>query len=628
MRRIGSGGRGDTRSSALWGTGSKGGESRSSALWGKGGRGTVVLLALASLLVIPLAASAGHGAFGKGSAKRVQRAHLSKRTFVTPGLLKAAQRHPNKLIRVIIQSTGGTRSASSAFNRVDTLDGWDREGVRRRLALVDGVAVRIESNKLAALQRIPGLTVTPDAPALSSGTGQYSDPYSNQLWPYEANLAKTWGSQDHPAPKTPTIAVIDSGIEAGRRDFAGRIVASVNLATLPNNSAGDGRGHGTFVAGIAVGAAEGYAGANPNANLAMVDVMNDSGVARTSDVIAGCQWALANKDTYGIRVVNLSLHASNPSNFTRDPLDKAVEALWFNGVVVVAAAGNYGSAAGPSGVKYAPGNDPFVITVGAADIGGTLKTKDDTAAPWSAYGYTYDGFWKPELGAPGRYMVGPIPAGSTLAAEKAANLAAPGYIQLSGTSFAAPAVAGAAAAILARHPGFTPDQVKGALMLTAKAVDGAGAALGVGELNAAKATDVASPPNPNAALNRFIATDPLTGERTFDGAAWFAAAKASVAWDDVAWGDAAAWSGAAWSLVAWGDVAWGDVAWQDAMTSAAVAWGDVAWLDVAWEDAAEGDTNLDGGYPLDPADKLELLADPELAPPADALPPEPAPTLP
>src|SRR5205814_1572288 len=97
-----------------------------------------------------------------------------------------------------------------------------------------------------------------------------------------------------------------------------------------------------------------------------------------------------------------------------------------------------------------PGNDPFVITVGAADMDGNPSPNNDTAPSWSAYGYTNDGFDKPEISADGRYMVGPIPMGSTLAVQKAANIVTPGYIQLSGTSFAAPIVSGIAAQILAR----------------------------------------------------------------------------------------------------------------------------------------------------------------------------------
>ena len=162
----------------------------------------------------------------------------------------------------------------------------------------------------------------------------------------------------------------------------------MNFSTLPDNSAGDGRGHGTFVAGIAAGGADGYTGGTPQAKLVSLDVMDDHGVARTSDVIAACQWILANKDKYNIRIANFSLHSATPSNFVRDPLDKAVEKLWFNSVFVVAAAGNYGTADGPSGVPYAPGNDPFVMTVGALDIGGTKSRYDDSPAPWSAWGYT------------------------------------------------------------------------------------------------------------------------------------------------------------------------------------------------------------------------------------------------
>src|SRR5262245_23185655 len=80
----------------------------------------------------------------------------------------------------------------------------------------------------------------------------------------------------------------------------------------------------------------------------------------TRDVIAAADWILANKDTYAIRVANFSLHTSQANSFMYDPLDKAVERLWFAGVVVVAAAGNYGVEGTPSGVPFAPGNDPFV----------------------------------------------------------------------------------------------------------------------------------------------------------------------------------------------------------------------------------------------------------------------------
>ena len=141
------------------------------------------------------------------------------------------------------------------------------------------------------------------------------------------------------AGKTPAIAIVDSGIQ-NRADFGGRVIASVNLSTIAGNtSLNDERGHGTFVAGIAAGAAPDLTGAAPAAPLVSVKVMNDQGQAKTSDVITAAQWILDNKSKYNIRVANFSLHSSYSTNFYRDPLDQAVEKLWFGGVVVVAAAG-------------------------------------------------------------------------------------------------------------------------------------------------------------------------------------------------------------------------------------------------------------------------------------------------
>src|SRR5205085_1938254 len=163
--------------------------------------------------------------------------------------------------------------------------------------------------------------------------------------------------------------------------------------------------------------------------------------------------------------------------------------------VVVTAAGNYGAAG--RGVPFAPADDPFVITVGASDIDGSVGTNDDFAAPWSAYGYTLDGFAKPDLGAPGRYIVGAGSANATLAAV-----------------------------LLPLHPTWTPAQVKGALMLSARPTAGALGSLGVGEVNVAKAATVTNPPNPNLALDGFVAADPAGGSLpVFDAASWTSAAQ-------------------------------------------------------------------------------------------------------
>jgi serine protease AprX len=566
----------DVRKSALWGTGNRGGEHRSSALWGRGGRGAVTALVAAFVLLAPIAVLAdGGGSSSSGSGG----------SYVAPGLLDKANTNSNQKLHVIVQSSGGVGDAIAKVTGLGS--------VRTQLNLIGAVAIDVTAGKLATLAKQPGLTITPDAPVHSTGLNLSS----TQLWPYVSGVSSLWSNGFGSAPSAPTIAVVDSGIDASRIDFAGRAYPQVNLSSLSPGATGDDRGHGTFVAGIAAGSAAGYAGASPTSRILPIRVMDQNGVALTSDVIQACQWIMANKAAYNIRVANFSLHSGTATHFYFDPLDRAVEKLWFNGVTVVAAAGNYGSATGPSGVHYSPGNDPFVITVGAVDVGTSSYRYDDSVAPWSAYGATEDGFAKPELGAPGRYMIGPVSANATLALQRPDHIVAAGYMQLSGTSFAAPVVAGAAAQILARHPGWTPDQVKGALMLTAKPVPlAAPNASGVGEIAASAAAALSSAPNPNVALERFITTDAASGSVTFNAASWADLAHSDASWNDASWADAS-WNDASWNDASWADASWNDASWNDASWADA-SWADASWADASWADTSHEDGALDGTQAL------------------------------
>jgi serine protease AprX len=586
--------RGQVRSSALWGTGNRGGDSRANALWGKGGRGFIACLLVLFATAIPLAGAGKVGSGGSGAS------------YVDPYLLAKAEMQPNSLVKVIIQSSGGTGDAEKALKSADHQDqSKDSNAITGKFKFVGSVAATMKAKHVLIIAKRPGLTITYDSQVKLSAL-----PTSDQVWPTASGVRPMWGEST--TAQTPTIAIVDSGIDKNRADFdmGLRVKQEVNLTSLPNNSSGDGRGHGTFVAGIAAGSAPGYAGAAPQANLVSIDVMDDSGMARTSDVIAAAQWIYNNRQSKNIRVANFSLHSTTPSNFTKDPLDKAVEKLWFGGVVVVVAAGNYGLPSGPSGVPYAPGNDPFVITVGAIDLEGSTNVRKHEVPTWSAYGFTNDGFRKPEVAAAGRYIIGPVPLNASLKNAKPENVVSPTYMRLSGTSFAAPIVAGAAAQILAKHPTWTADQVKGALMLRARFVpeEGLGGAAGVGEINASRAAAVTNPPTPNVALNKFLVPDPNgSGTPVFDSVSWTDVAKANVSWDSASWSDVT-WSDASWSSVSWADVTWSDVSWAD------VTWSDVlAAEDVTWEDAAESEVGSPtGDYIMDPLVEAEAAADPTL----------------
>jgi serine protease AprX len=534
---------------------------------------------------------------------------------LSPGLADRAAANPNEVFNVIVQGES-SHSTRRVANDVDSAaDSGSARGVKRRFSSIEGVSAELTGKQILKLATKNGiLSISIDAP-VELDAQLYT---SKQRWPYASGVAKFWSQLALGTPTAmanpPTIAVVDSGVDPSVPDLAGRVLSEVDLTSLPNNSPHDGRGHGTFVASIAAGSGNLYAGVAPNAKIVSVDVVDDAGMGMTSDVIAAADWILAHKAAYNIRVANFSLHGSQPSTFRFDPLNKAVEKLWFAGVTVVAAAGNYGNT--QAGVLYSPGNDPFVITVGAVDIDGSVKTGDDYAAPWSAYGYTLDGFAKPEISAPGRYMVGAVPPGSALALERPDRIVAPGYLLMSGTSFAAPVVAGTAAYILARHPSFTPDQVKGALMLTARPTPEAiPLSTGVGEVAADAAVEVNNPPNPNLALNQFVHTNLLTGSKVFDQATWTTNALLNPTWDAATWTTAtwttATWTTATWTTATWTTATWVSATWTTATWTTAT-WTTATWTtssDATWTTSAESEANTTLGEFYDPLEKAEAEAD-------------------
>jgi serine protease AprX len=536
------------RANALWG---RRGESRSNALWGSGKRG-MIMLALAAMLVVPMASSASSSGSGKALA------------FVPDSLVAQAAASPLQQFDVIVQ---GTRDRSVKDTGKEVTNGNGQ--LKRSFLSVSGVQATISGKDLLKLARSSHVAaITRNVPVRATA---YQDA---TMWQDSTDMSivqnafdPATGDVTGPAPQAPAIAIVDSGVQA-RSDFGNRLVASVNLCSLcSGDGSGDGEGHGTMVAGIAAGSGA-YAGGAPNAPIVSIRTATADGQSRTSDVVAAADWILEHAKQYNIRVANFSLAGATDTSIRFDPLDRAVEALWLNGIVVVAAAGNHGQGHAVS-MSYAPGNDPFVITVGALDQNQTSDPSDDTVPSWSAYGKTMDGFSKPDLSAPGRYMIAPTPMDGSIAQTVPDRVVSNGYIWMSGTSFSAPVVSAAAAQILARHPSFTPDQVKGALMLSANYLplvdDNAG---GVGEIDAGVATTFDNPPNPNVGLYQFVAPD-TAGGRSFNAASWASYLASGASWAQASWSDAS-WAEASWNEASWAEASWAEASWSsnvDSMTT-------------------------------------------------------------
>jgi len=494
--------------------------------------------------------------------------------FVPPGLLGKAKDNPRDAFNVVVVGLPDKTSGNKL--------GHVKREYRR---LFRGVASKLTGAQLVDLADDASVrSITPDAPVIASGFSYRP----KELWPLAVRANELWGQSVDwgwgafyvAPPPAPTIAVIDSGVDEGV--VGARVVGSTLICSLcANNARGDDYGHGTLVAALAASTQNDYPGVAPNADLLSVRVMDANGMAMTSDVIAAAEWVYKKRDQYDVGVVNLSLHSAYPSYGLSDPLNLAVRRLWLAGLVVVTAAGNSGA----ERMLHAPASDPFVITVGATDIAQTTIAADDFNAPWTSHGYTAEGFLKPELGAPGRYMVGPVPPSATLVATFPDRVVKNGYIWMSGTSFAAPVVAGAAAQILARHPDWTPGQVKGALMVSARPLALAEPmSVGVGEIDAAAAAALAEAPDANAALESFVTVDPVTNEPAFDAASWARMASADASWARASWANAS-WANASWANASWANASWSAAAYADA-TWADASWANASWAGASWAGAS------------------------------------------
>ncbi|GAA4962203.1 S8 family serine peptidase [Yinghuangia aomiensis] len=297
-------------------------------------------------------------------------------------------------------------------------------------------------------------------------------------------------------------AVLDTGIDATHPDLVDAVAASADFTGNPRGVV-DGNGHGTHVASIITGsgaASDGrYQGVAPDTQLLVGKVLGDDGFGSASEIIAGMEWAVAQK----ARVVSMSL-GGGPTDGT-DPMSLAVNALSASSdALFVIAAGNSNDAQ-PGSVSQ-PGAADAALTVGAVD-------GDNKRASFSNQGpRVVDHAVKPEITAPGVGIVAARAAGTS-----AGQPVDDRYTALNGTSMATPHVAGSAAILAQEHPGWTGAQLKAALISSATPGDAGVFAQGTGRVNigaAAARTAYASPGAVSTYL-RWPANSPVTSTVTY-----------------------------------------------------------------------------------------------------------------
>ena len=415
-----------------------------------------------------------------------------------PSLSTDLQTHPkgHHTHRVIVQ---GEEAGLSGLRRGVL-------GLLRR-EVHGAIALEVNDAQLDALQRNSQLTnISGDLPVVADMSVTNRVTGAASVWQGTPGLLGLLGTPGYTGAGV-GVAILDSGI-AVHSALDTRVVARVNLVSDEPNVNGDPFGHGTHVAGIVGGnrTAATYVtnaflgGSAPAVRLVDVRVLGSRGMGRTSDVIAGIDWVIANRQAYNIRVINLSLGHPVTEASATDPLCRAVARAVAAGITVAVSAGNYGltSAGQPVlGGITSPGNAPEALTVGALDTKGTLDTADDAVAPYSSRGPArFEIVVKPDVVAPGNRIVSLEAQHSYLSTSyRQWHIAGSGknaYMRLNGSSMSTAVVSGGVALLISRYPSLTPAQVKIAIQMGARFMPEEGLiGAGAGSVNFAQSMKVA-----------------------------------------------------------------------------------------------------------------------------------------
>ena len=526
--------------------------------------------------------------------------------FAAPAAGVAAVTSP--MTAVIVRGAPGCASAVAAD--VQALGGR----MTRAIGLLDGGSADVPRTALAALGAASCVVqVTPDATLSPQSIGTY-DPTTDvgSLYDTTSMIGAQAAWKSGYTGQGVGVAVIDTGVATvPGLATSGQVTNGVDVSFDSQSTAltrKDEYGHGTHLAGIIAGNdlygqrksstyagnTTSFLGVAPDAHIVNVKAGDEQGVTDVSQIIAAIDWVVQhrNDNSLNIKVINLSYGTKSGQAYALDPLAYAAEVAWRAGIVVVAAAGNNGSA---SAGLTDPAFDPYVIAVGAADTQNTLTTTDDTVASFSSVG---NGTRNPDLVAPGVHIASLRDPGSNIDTQFGSTAdVGTRFFRGSGTSQATAVVSGAAAIYLSDHQSATPDQVKIALTSTAaKLASASTAAQGAGELNVAKA--IAVVPTAKQGFTQSTGTGTLesarggnhiisqrngvalVGEEDIMGHAWSSSSIAKLESTQATWSggsfNGSGWSGSGWSGSGWSGNGWSGSGWSG------TAWSGSTWVGSTW----------------------------------------------
>jgi serine protease AprX len=538
----------------------------------------------------------------------------------------AVSRDAQRFVNVIVQGINGAPDARAAVKAVGG-------SIERNLPIINGVSARVPSDSISRLSANPRVwQLSPNEAIAFEGRGPNAN--DSKRIQKVVRSDKLWS--EGVTGNGVTVALIDTGVY-NHPDLAGRVVCGADFSHEVGTAAEcqDTFGHGTFIAGLIAGNGASsnskYRGAAPQANIVSVKAAGFDGSTDASTILASIQWVVAHKDEFGIRALNLSLGSDSAQDYRLSPLNYAVEKAWQAGIVVVVSSGNSGPDAQ---TVMKPGDDPYVITVGASDDKDTTSINDDRVPVFSSRGPTAaNGLAKPDVVSPGVHTTSLRSPGSAIDQEYGSTAVVDGnYFKGTGTSMSTGTVTGVVAQMLQRRPTLTNDDVKYRLKETARQIadtnpdlvgdgliDAYAAAnntvLGIstqnyqnssglgslaldrgtldvqfasplgqidaaGEVKAQTDPSQVNPSNPLGLLP-FVAADyKLTGwdPASWEGTTWKTEDWTGTTWKGTTW-KATVWDGTTWKGTTWKNEDWQGTTWKDA------DWEGTTWKGTTWKSA-------------------------------------------